>query len=62
MTGGFPYSPRPAEAPRAGLIHTAGQVVAPHCCSEALEGNPEQEMGKGGSKTQRVWSRFEGLS
>jgi len=45
--------------------HTAGEVAAPHLLlrpqgfptaspAEALEGNPEQEMGKG---TQRVWRR-----
>ena len=61
MMRDFPCSPRPAEASRAGLIHTAGQVAAPLCCSEALEGNPEQKVEKGVSKTQRVWSRFEGL-
>lgn len=65
--------PRLYAAPRcpspAGPVHTAGEVVAhlprrhqrfpPAPTAETLEGSSEQEMGKGVSKTQRVWRRFE---
>lgn len=41
----FPFSPQTAEAFWAGLVHAAGQVVAPHCCSNVLEGN--RKWGRG---------------
>lgn len=54
----------------SGLVHTAGEVVAPHVLprhqgfptaspAQTLEESPEQKMGKG---TQTVGRRFEGLT